>query len=405
MNLMVNQNNQIMKKSLLLLLTIFIISCATKQIQSSISSGNYDDAIDNAVSNLQNNKDKKRKQDYIYLLEEAFAKAKERDLNNINAFKKDANPSNLEKIYNLYNQLTDRQNQIQPLLPLFLMKENRNSAFPFDDYTDQIIKSKNDLSKFLYDNSKALLTTNDKLTIRRAYDDLEYLNKINPNYKDVPKLMRDAKLKATDYVNVYTKNDTNMVIPKRLQDDLLDFGTFGLNDKWTVYHNNKIKDVKYDYGLIVNFRQINISPEQVKEREFIKEKQVKDGTKPLLDANGKQVRDEKGNPITVDNLKNIRVNIYEFRQFKTVQVTAKIDYIDFKNNQLIDTFPLASDYTFENIYATYSGDRNACDADYFRFFDRRVVQFPSNEQMILDSGEDLKSKLKAVITSNKIRRL
>ena len=88
-----------------------------------------------------------------------------------------------------------------------------------------------------------------------------------------------------------------------------------------------------------------------------------------------------------------------------MQVTAKIDYIDFKNNQLIDTFPLASDYTFENIYATYSGDRNACDADYFRFFDRRVVQFPSNEQMILDSGEDLKSKLKAIITSNKIRRL
>ena len=405
MNLIVNQNYQIMKKSLLLLLTIFIVSCATKQIQSSISSGNYDNAISNAVSNLQNNKDKKRKQDYIYLLEEAFAKAKERDLNNINTFKKDANPSNLEKIYNLYNQLIDRQNQIKPLLPLFLMKENRNATFPFDDYTDQIIKSKNDLSKFLYDNSKALLTTNDKLTIRRAYDDLEYLNKINPNYKDVPKLMRDAKLKATDYVNVYTKNDTNMVIPKRLQDDLLDFGTFGLNDKWTVYHNNKIKDVKYDYGLIVNFRQINISPEQVKEREFIKEKQVKDGTKPLLDANGKQVRDEKGNPITVDNLKNIRVNIYEFRQFKTVQVTAKIDYIDFKNNQLINTFPLASDYTFENIYATYSGDRNACDADYFRFFDRRVVQFPSNEQMILDSGEDLKSKLKAVITSNKIRRL
>ena len=84
-----------MKKSLLLLLTIFIISCATKQIQSAISSGNYDDAILNAVSNLQNNKDKKRKQDYIYLLEEAFAKAKERDLNNINTFKKDANPSNL----------------------------------------------------------------------------------------------------------------------------------------------------------------------------------------------------------------------------------------------------------------------------------------------------------------------
>jgi hypothetical protein len=394
-----------MKKILLLLsIFIFIASCATKQIQGSISSGNYDDAITNAVSNLQNNKDKKRKQDYIYLLEEAFAKAKERDLSAVDALTKDTNPSNLEKVFNLYNQLNARQEQIRPLLPLFLMKENRNAKFPFDNYTDQIINSKNALSKFLYDNSKALLVAKDKMTIRRAHDDLEYLNKINPNYKDAVKLMSEARLKGTDYVNVYTKNETNMAIPNRLQNDLLDFSTFGLNDKWTVYHSNKIKDVKYDFGLIVNFRQINISPEQMKEKEFVKEKQIKDGTKPLLDANGKQVRDDKGNPISVDNMKTIRVSVYEFRQFKTVQVTAKVDYIDLKSNQLIDTYPLASEYTFENIYSTFNGDRNACEPDYMRFFDRRAVQFPSNEQMIFDCGEDLKAKLKGIISGNRIRR-
>ena len=393
-----------MKKTLLLLMTIFIASCATKQIQSAISSGNYDDAIANSVSNLQNNKDKKRKQDYVYLLEEAFAKAKERDLSAIDAFTKDTNPSNLEKIYNLYNQLSARQEQIRPLLPLFLIKENRNALFPFDNYTEQIINSKNALSKYLYDNSKALLIAKDKITIRRAHDDLEYLNKINPNYKDVLKLMADARSKGTDYVNVYTKNETNMVIPNRLQNDMLDFSTYGLNDKWTVYHSTKVKDLKYDYAMLVNFRQINISPEQVKEKEFVKEKQIKDGTKALLDANGKQVRDDKGNPVTVDNMKTIRVSIYEYRQFKTVQVTAKVDYIDFKTNQLIDTYPLASEYTFENIYSTYNGDRNACDQDYFRFFDRRAVQFPSNEQMVFDCGEDLKAKLKSIISGNRIRR-
>ena len=393
-----------MKKTLLLLMTIFIVSCATKQIQSAISSGNYDDAVANSVSNLQNNKDKKRKQDYVYLLEEAFAKAKERDLSAIDAFTKDTNPSNLEKIYNLYNQLSARQEQIRPLLPLFLIKENRNALFPYDNYTEQIINSKNALSKYLYDNSKALLIAKDKMTIRRAHDDLEYLNKINPNYKDVLKLMADARSKGTDYVNVYTKNETNMVIPNRLQNDMLDFSTYGLNDKWTVYHSTKVKDLKYDYAMLVNFRQINISPEQVKEKEFVKEKQIKDGTKALLDANGKQVRDDKGNPVTVDNMKTIRVSIYEYRQFKTVQVTAKVDYIDFKTNQLIDTYPLASEYTFENIYSTYNGDRNACDQDYFRFFDRRAVQFPSNEQMVFDCGEDLKAKLKSIISGNRIRR-
>jgi hypothetical protein len=40
----------------------------------------------------------------------------------------------------------------------------------------------------------------------------------------------------------------------------------GLNDKWTVYNSNRQKGIDYDYGMVINFRQIYISPEQIKER-------------------------------------------------------------------------------------------------------------------------------------------
>ncbi|MES2544235.1 MAG: hypothetical protein V4548_05070 [Bacteroidota bacterium] len=392
------------KITLLLSLFIIVTSCGVKQTQSMLSDGDYDGAINRAVEGLRNNKNAKGKQDYVYLLEEAFAKAKERDLREVDLLIKDGNPSKLEKIYNTYLQLNNRQERIRPILPLQLIKQNRQAYFPFDNYSDQIISSKNNLSKYLYDNSKALLVTKDKMNFRRAYDDLAYLENLNPGYKDVKKLMGEALAKGTDYVNVYTKNETNMIIPTRLQNDLLDFSTFGLNDKWTVYHSNKQKGINYDYGLIVNFRQINISPEQVKEKEFIKEKQVKDGVKNLLDANGNIVRDSVGNPIKVDNFKTIRANIYEFKQFKACQVTAKIDYIDFNSNQLIETFPIASEFIFEHIYANYRGDKNACDPGYLPYFQNRVVPFPSNEQMVYDSGEDLKAKLKGIITQNRFRR-
>ncbi len=392
------------KITLLLAFFVLITSCGVKQTRESLTSGDYDGAIQNAIDGLRNRKDAKGKQDYVYLLEEAFAKAKERDLRNINAWFKDANPSNLEQIFNTYQKLNNRQESIRPLLPLKLIKEGRNAIFPFEDYTDQIVSSKNALSKHLYDNSKTLLASKDKMNFRKAYDDLTYLNQINPGYKDVTSLMNEAQFKGTDYVSVFTKNETNMVIPVRLQNDLLDFSTFGLNDKWTVYHSNRQKDINYDYGLIVNFRQINISPEQIKEKEFIKEKQIKDGVKTLLDSNGNVVKDSLGNPIKVDNFKTVRVNIYEFKQFKSTQVTAKVDYIDFKNNQLIETFPLASEFIFEHIYATYNGDKRACDDSYLTYFDKRAVPFPSNEQMVYDSGEDLKAKLKNIITRNKFRR-
>lgn len=393
-----------MKKITTLFLLFVLVSCGVKQTTNLLSSGEYDAAIANSVNSLRGSKDKKGKQDYIYLLEEAFAKAKDRDLRSINLMIKDANPQKLEKIYDTYILLNNRQEQIRPLLPLRLMKENRNAKFDFDDYSDQIVSSKNALAKYLYENAKALLYTKDKMTIRRAYDDLVYLEELSPNFKDTKKLIDEAYAKGTDYVTVSMKNDTKMVIPQDLQRDLLDFSTYGLNDKWTVYHNNKLKTVNYDYGITVNFRDILISPEQIKEKQFIKEKQIKDGVKNLVDARGNVVKDSLGNIIKVDNFKTIRININELRQFKSVQVTAKVDYVDLKTNQLLETFPLASEFIFENIYSNYRGDKRAADESYYTYFGRKAVPFPSNEQMVFDSGEDLKLKLKNIIVRNKIRK-
>lgn len=393
-----------MKKITLLFLSLIVVSCGVKQTQSMLSNGDYDGAINRALEGLKTNKNSKGNQDYVYLLEEAFAKAKQRDLETLNLLTKENNPSNYERIFNLYSQLHNRQERIKPLLPLKLIKEGRNAIFPMDDYSDELISSKNNLSGFLYSNAKKLMTSKNKMDFRQAFDDLAYLDRLNPNYNDVRALMDEAQFKGTDFVHVYTKNETNMVIPARLQDDLLDFSTYGINDKWTVYHNNKQKNINYDFGMIVNFRQINISPEQVKEKQFVKEKQIKDGVKTLLDANGNVVKDSLGNAIKVDNMKTITVSIYEFTQFKSCQVTAKVDYIDFRTNQLIDAFPVTSEFIFDYIYANYNGDKRACEENYYQFFDRRAVPFPSNEQMVYDTGEDLKAKLKGIITNNKFRR-
>lgn len=395
-----------MKKITLLFSILFLAlsSCGVKTTQSMLSDGNYDGAIDRAVEALRTKKDSKGKQDYVYLLEEAFAKAKDRDLRNLELMIKEANPVNAERTYNTYMQLNNRQEKIRPLLPLQLLKQGRTATFQFDNYTNQIISSKIALTRYLYENASALLKSNNKLDFRKAYDDFSYLESISPNYKNTKKLMEDAQFKGTDFVDVYAKNETNMVIPKPLQDDLLDFKTYGLNDKWTVYHSLRQKGIVYDYSLIVNFVQINISPEQVKEKEFIKERQIKDGVKTLLDSRGRPVKDSLGREIKVDNYRMLRANVYEFRQFKSCQITANVDYVDLKTNQLLQSFPVSSEFIFENIYSTYKGDRSACEDNYISYFNKRAVPFPNNEQMVFDTGEDLKARLKDIIVRNKFRR-
>jgi hypothetical protein len=394
-----------MKKFLLFtLFTFLLISCSSiKNTQEAISNGNYDSAINTAIKNLKRDKTKKGNQPYIILLEEAFAKVTSKDLAKINFLQKDNNPENIETIFVLYEELKRRQEILKPLLPLFIRKENREAKFQFNNYDDEIIANKNQLSDYLYAKAKKFFNKNNKFDYRAAYNDLEYLEKINPNFKDVLSLMEVAHDRGLDFVIVSMKNETQKVIPKRLEEDLLNFDTYGLNDLWTVYHGAKDPKINYDFGLELNLRKIKVSPEQIREKEIIKEKDIKDGFKYLLDENGNQVLDQEGNKIKVDKLIKVRCELYQFTQFKSARVAGIVKYVDLYTKQIIQTYPIESRFSFQHIYANFKGDKRALDASFLNLIRFRVVPFPTNEQMIYDSGQDLKEKLKFIISRNKFR--
>lgn len=393
-----------MKKILLIsVIVTLLISCSTtRQIEKAVSVGNYDQAINDAIGKLRTNKDKKSKSEYIVMLQDAYNKATQRDLNEIDFLKKDNNPENYIRIYDMYMELHNRQERIKPLLPLYV--NNKEVKLQMSNYDNQIIAYKDKSSEQLYINASELLKSNNKMDSRFAFEQFREIENINPNYKDVRQLMELAHQKGTDFVIVNMMNDTGKVIPTRLEADLLNFSTYGLNNLWTVYHNTPVDNIKYDYNMLVNLREINVSPEQIKERQLIKEKQIADGKMNLLDDNGKAVKDSLGNTIQVDNMKTVRCEYYEFKQFKAVQVTGNVEYVNLNTKQLEDAFPVASEFVFEHIYATSQGDRRALDTDLLPFLQRRSVPFPTEEQMIYDTGEDLKAQLKRIINSYSFAR-
>ena len=380
------------------LLIACILSCSTsKQIEKSLSNGNYDQAIYDAIGKLRTNKDKKGKADFIAMLQEAYNKANERDLTEINFLKKDNNPENYLRIYDMYVGLNKRQELIKALLPLAI--NGKTLKFDMKDYSSDIIKYKNDASLQIYNSALPLLKSSNKLDARQAFNMFQDIEDINPNYKDVRNLLEIAHNKGIDFVLVKMVNDTQKIIPTRLEDDLLNFSTYGLNNLWTVYHNNPVDKTHYDYNMRVNLREINLSPEQIKERQIIKEKQIVDGKQNLLDSKGNVVKDSLGKTIQVDKLITVRCEYYESTQFKSAQVAGNVEYIDLNNKQLIDAFPISSEFVFQHIFATSRGDRRALETTLIPFLNNRQVPFPTEEQMIYDTGEDLKLQLKKIINS------
>ena len=389
-----------MKKILLITSVLFFISCGgVKKTQEALNSGDYNSAIYKALDNLVDNKTKKGNQPYVLLLEEAFKKNTERELKEIAFLQKNGNPASYEVIYNSYLKLKSIEERIKPLLPLQIYDENRNAKFSFNDYDSKIIAAKNDLSDYLYKNANTLLTQAlKKEDYRKAYDDLSYLEKINPGYKDTRNKIQEAHNKGLDYVRVGLFNDTEQIIPVRLEEELLNFNTYGLNNLWTEYHTTASNNINYDYEMNVVFRDINITPEQIKEKQISKEKQIKDGFTYALDKNGNQVKDSLGNKIKIDKFKTVKCEFYQFTQFKAAQVTGLVSFTDLKTKQQINSYPLASEFIFEHVYAKYKGDKLALDNDLISLLSLAAVPFPSNEDMVYDAGEDLKAKLKGIIT-------
>lgn len=392
-----------MKNSKRILFGISIIfflfwSCnSLKQTEKTMLSGDYDKAIKQALGYLREHPRGKKTSDFTKILQKSYAKANVKDKDEIAYLEKEQNPENLEKIFLLYNQLNDRQQKIKPIL-----RDNMHRLFAMQDYTEKLIETKEKLVAYLYNKSSETLEYGQAIQdFREAYDDLGYVNKLSPNYKDTKLKMREAHFRGTVFVQVKIQNHSEKVIPKRLERELLDFDTYGINNFWTVYQSKYDKDITYHYEILLNITNINISPEQVREREIIEEKQIKDGYSYLEDEEGNLVKDSLGNAIKVDKLRTIRCELLEVNQLKSVRILGNVVCSDLFAQQVVNKHPLSSEFVFEHRFGTANGDRRALASSYLRMLKHSRVSFPSNEQMIYDAGQDLKNKLKGILVKQK----
>lgn len=390
----------------LLLTTVLLLvltSCSgRKHIEKAISHGNYDLAINDALRKLENNKDKKRKQDYIVMLEDAYYKVLEEDLQNLSHLKKDGNPEQFKTIYEIYLDLDARQNAIKRVLPLKINGKTLN--LKFNDYTSEIVNYRYKTSEYLIDEGITLLDSDEKYKARMAYTLFSYIERINPNFEDTRRLMTEAHQKGIDYVMVSIENQTYQIIPEQLESDLLNFNTYGLDKFWTAYHTDAAQDINYDYSMQLQLKQINISPEQVNRRQELKQKKIVDGWEFKKDREGNFVTDSLGNKIKIDKIITVRARYFEINQFKSTHVLADVVYTDLKANQLLDVFPIDSEFIFEHVYATFRGDKRALNKRELDLIRIRPLYFPTDSQMVYDTGEDIKLRLKDIISSYNIRR-
>jgi len=382
-----------MKKYLpLILIVLFISGCSSSK--RLLQSQNYDEAINKSVKKLVRNPSD---QEEINILNQAYRLANSADTDRLNYLDQSGQPDIWEEKYNLFTGMNNRQKEVERLQPAVLSKIN----FKKLDYNNAIISSKQKAAEYLYAFGISLLNRNDKLAAREAYMVFNKVRSYFPVYKDLSNKLADARFVGTSQVLFNTENNTDLVIPKRFEQEMLNISPSGLNSEWVNYSTSIKKDFFYDYIVTLHFSRIDISPDQLKERSYTDSKSIRDGWRYELDKNGNVRKDENGNDLKTPKYKIIKCLVKESKMTKKTIIRGTIEFYDNVKKQVIKKAPVLTESVFDHIYATTKGDNNALSNNSKKLLKNRPVPFPSDIEMIIRTQDNLKRISKQILRRNR----
>lgn len=380
-----------MKKLVIIFIaTLFIVACKSSSKQ--LERGDYDAALKKSAKKIKRNPGKNGEE--VYIFNDAYSMATKRDDDAILRLKRQGNPANWSKIYQILVKMNLRQDLAISLPPVGIEFDER-------DYHGDINEAKLKAAEYAYAKGEQLLKIDNRFEARKAYARFLEVKMYDEYYKDVDSKLVEAKFKGTTNVFFKIEDNSKVVAPQGLMAEIQRINVDGLNEKWKNYDTYVDTNKVYHYLIILNLKLIDVSPEELKENSYSESKEIKDGFEYVLDANGNVQKDTLGNDIKVDKFKTITCHIKEFHQRKVARISGTIDYIDNFNNKLIKNEPITSDAIFEHHYAIANGDLSALKPATRKKIGIDPLPFPSDEPLILQAGEVIKNMTKDIIVKNK----
>jgi len=379
------------KRILISSLLLISFGCSPiKKINNNVVSGEFDKAINKTISELKKIKNKKKKIQYELILKDIYNRAVVNSKDKISRFKKDGNPEFFDDIYFEYDKLIKRQNKLKNL-------SSERLNFNFENYDSELINFRYKTSDYFLKISNSFISNNNKFDYRKAYNYLTVIESINPNYLDTRSLIKLCLVKGKDYILLNVLNESKSVLFEDLEKDILNIKGYDLNSTWkSFFTKNDSFEGTYDFYIDLAFKSFIISPERLVQKEGFSEKNIVDGLTYKLDDEGNVMKDSLGNDIKVDKLIKISVKSIESIQSKSAKVLAEIRFIDKKKN-IIEKFPLESEFWFRNRFLEYDGDKRVLTKEQVKLSKNRFMPFPPDEVLIFNNSENIKRKMKRII--------
>lgn len=370
-------------------------SCSTDKY--ALRQGEYDYVINKSIKKLIRNKKKSKT---IISLEESYAKAQKRDLDRISFLKREGNPSNKVKIFDAYKYIVSRQQRVEPLLPLFIKKENRYARIEFGEYDNEFITAKRDAAEYLYTLSERLLAKGDRFGAREAYEHLKKLQKVYPGFRDSDQLMGKSLAGGKSQVLFEINNRSGAQLPMDFEDRIFSMSMNELDQKWADFHTRPKSGMEYDYLVRFTIEHMDVSPERIQEKFYRKEKEIVDGWSYVKDKHGRVLLDSLGQPLKQDMYRTIYSDVVEVNQHKMATINGTVDFIDLYTDDRIFREPITADAVYDYAFATARGNLDALDKPTRVLIKNGPAPFPADLDLIGQAVESLKPSVKRIVKRN-----
>ncbi len=369
---------------------MLMAACASSE--KLLEKGRYDKAIDKSISKLRKDPNDGKE---LRVLKEAYGKANGFDLDRIDFLKQEGREENWVEIYRLYENVKYRQDKLKTL-PTSVLNQ-----FTLVSYDDELIESKELAAGISYDRGIEYLNRGDRQSARMAYREFERTKSIYADYKDVDRMLEEARFLGTNKVLFRIENNSEKVLPERFDEELKKIGLGDLAENWVIYDTYADSTIYYDYYVVLNIRDIEISPESIDRKTYTESKEIQDGTRYVFDENGNVKKDSLGNDIKVPNMITVTAEITESVQHKEALVAGSIDYIDLRSDQMVKTEKISVNAVFKHFSAVATGDKRALTEETREKVGNDPAPFPSSEIMLMDAAELLKNRTKAILHANR----
>ena len=379
----------------LLLFTAILLSInACVSPQDMIEAGDYDLAIYKSLKKLKGKK--KKKQEFVTAVEEAFRKATDKDMRMIERLKGDGLDANWVEINKVHKRIRKRQELLEPYLPL-IDRKGLKAEFRFVKIDELERESRNKAAAYHYDKAVQLLVEarqGDRQSARSAYAQLNKIDDYFRDYKNKKSLLNEALNLGQTHIAFKIANDAGVILPADFERELLNIGVGDLNSRWKTFHLKPTEGEDYDYQLMVRLTNIDVSPEFVKEREYVDVKEIEDGFDYVLDSNGNVLKDTLGNDVTIPRKAFIQAQVFETFQNKFARIKGDIEFVDVRTRNLVRSDAIYIEALFENYASTFRGDRRALSRASKNRIGNRPVPFPADEELLLQAADELKPVLR-----------